>query len=104
MTSELPGGHDGFLVANVAHYWSPDTNVALLERIRKAASPSGRLLLVDFWTDPTHTRPVQAALMAGEFAVPCATATSTASRRSGRGCPRLDGGSSSIESSSGLRA
>ena len=23
----------------------------------------------DFWTDPTHTQPVQAALMAGEFAV-----------------------------------
>ena len=69
MTSELPGGHDVFLVANVAHYWSPDRNVALLERIRKAAPPGGRLLLVDFWTDPTHTQPVQAALMAGEFAV-----------------------------------
>ncbi len=69
MTSDLPRGHDVFLLANVAHYWSPDTNVALLERIRRAASPGGRLLLVDFWTDPTHTQPVQAALMAGEFAV-----------------------------------
>jgi hypothetical protein len=24
-------------------------------------------LLADFWTDPTHTQPVFAALMAGEF-------------------------------------
>jgi hypothetical protein len=26
-----------------------------------------RLLLVDFWTDPTHTQPLFAALMAGEI-------------------------------------
>ncbi len=32
--------------------------------------PEGaRLLLVDFWTDPTHTQPPFAALMAGEFLV-----------------------------------
>ena len=36
---------------------------------RAAAPPARRLLLADFWTDPTHTRPVHAALMAGEFAV-----------------------------------
>jgi SAM-dependent methyltransferase len=69
MTDELPGGHDVFLLANVVHYWSPGTNVALLQQVRKAASTGGRLLLADFWTDPTHTQPVQAALMAGEFAV-----------------------------------
>ena len=69
MADELPDGHDAFLLANLAHYWSPETNVTLLERVRKAASPGGRLLLADFWTDPTHTQPVQAALMAGEFAV-----------------------------------
>src|SRR5258708_3355382 len=27
----------------------------------------GRLLLVDFWTNPTHTQPLAAALLAGEF-------------------------------------
>lgn len=33
-----------------------------------ASAPSGaRLLLVDFWTDPTHTQPVFAAMMAGQF-------------------------------------
>jgi SAM-dependent methyltransferase len=69
IAGDLPGGHDAFLVANLIHYWSPDDNVALLRRIREAAPPGGRLLLADFWTDPTHTQPLQAALMAGEFAV-----------------------------------
>jgi SAM-dependent methyltransferase len=66
---ELPEGHDVVLVANLVHYWSPETNVDLLRRIRSAVSPGAHLLLADFWTDPTHTQPFQAALMAGEFAV-----------------------------------
>jgi SAM-dependent methyltransferase len=69
MAQDLPSGHDAFLVANLVHYWSPADNCALLQRIRAAAAPGARLLLADFWTDPTHTQPVQAALMAGEFAV-----------------------------------
>jgi SAM-dependent methyltransferase len=69
MSGDLPAGFDAFLVANLLHYWSPEQNVDLLRRIRSAAAPTSQLLLVDFWTDPTHTRPVQAALMAGEFAV-----------------------------------
>jgi SAM-dependent methyltransferase len=69
MTGDLPGGHDVFLVANLVHYWGPEDNQALLRRIRDTASDGARLLLADFWTDPTHTEPVHAALMAGEFAV-----------------------------------
>jgi SAM-dependent methyltransferase len=69
MQAELPSGHDAFLVANLVHYWSPDENRELLQRVRRAAEPGARLLLADFWTDPTHTQPVIAALMAGEFAV-----------------------------------
>jgi hypothetical protein len=57
------------LLANILHYWSPDENRALLRRARGAATADTPLLLADFWTDPTHTQPVQAALMAGEFAV-----------------------------------
>ena len=68
MADDLPAGHDAVLVANLVHYWSPETNLALLRRIRAAVQPGARLLLADFWTDPTHTQPVQAALMAGEFA------------------------------------
>jgi hypothetical protein len=51
------------------HYFTPDQNRRLLELARAAVSEGGRLLLVDFWTDPTHTSPAQAALAAGEFAV-----------------------------------
>ncbi len=69
MAEDLPLGHDVFLVANLVHYWSPTQNLALLRRVRDAAAPGARLLLADFWTDPTHTEPVHAALMAGEFAV-----------------------------------
>jgi SAM-dependent methyltransferase len=69
MAEALPSGHDVFLLANLVHYWSPDENRALLRRVRRAAETGSSLLLADFWTDPTHTQPVQAALMAGEFAV-----------------------------------
>jgi hypothetical protein len=36
-------------------------------RVRTAVEPGARLLLVDWWTDPTHTQPLATALMAGEF-------------------------------------
>ena len=68
-TDDLPDGHDVFLVANLIHYWSPGDNRTLLRRIRQVTPHGGRLLLADFWTDHTHTKPLQAALMAGEFAV-----------------------------------
>jgi SAM-dependent methyltransferase len=74
MTSEaLPVGHDVALLANVVHYWSPEQNRALLRRVRDAVDIGGHLLLADFWTDATHTQPVIAALMAGEFTLqlPC---------------------------------
>jgi predicted O-methyltransferase YrrM len=69
MTGALPPGYDVFLLANLIHYWSPDENRALLQRVRSAADTGASLLLADFWTDPTHTKPVQAALMAAEFAI-----------------------------------
>jgi hypothetical protein len=69
MTGALPSGYDAFLLANLIHYWSPDENRALLRRVRSAAETGASLLLADFWTDPTHTQPVEAALMAGEFAI-----------------------------------
>ncbi len=65
----LPQGHDLVLVANLIHYFGPDKNRALLRNIRGAVAPRGRIALVDFWTDATHTQPPMAALMAGEFAV-----------------------------------
>jgi SAM-dependent methyltransferase len=63
----IPGGHDAIIVANVIHVLSPERNVELLRRIREFVSDGSRLLLVDLWTDPTHTQPLFAALMAGTF-------------------------------------
>lgn len=67
LSDPLPRGHDVILLANVAHYFPAETNCTLLARIRCAAEPGARLLMVDFWTDPTHTQPLLAVLMAGEF-------------------------------------
>jgi SAM-dependent methyltransferase len=69
LNDQLPRGYDAFLMANVVHYFNPETNQSILRRIRAAAEPGARLLLADFWTDPTHSQPLPAALMAGEFAI-----------------------------------
>jgi cyclopropane fatty-acyl-phospholipid synthase-like methyltransferase len=68
MSGELPAGYDAFLLANLIHYWSADQNQELLQRVRRAAQPGAALLLADCWTNLAHTEPLQAALMAGEFA------------------------------------
>lgn len=64
---DLPRGYDAVLLANVIHIFSPEHNCQLLGRIREAVTSGARLLLVDFWTNPTHTEPVFSALMAAEF-------------------------------------
>ena len=69
MTDALPVGHDVVLVANLIHYFSPEREPRPAAAVSGAAvEPGAGLLLADFWTDPTHTEPVIAALMAGEFA------------------------------------
>jgi SAM-dependent methyltransferase len=65
----LPRGHDAVIVANVAHLFSPEQNLELLRRIRESVPSGARLLLVDFWTDPGHTEPRLAALLAAEFLI-----------------------------------
>lgn len=66
---DIPDGHDAVIVANVVHMFSPTSNLTLLKRIRRAVSAGTRLLVVDFWTDPTHTQPLFAALMAANFQI-----------------------------------
>jgi precorrin-6B methylase 2 len=68
LQDQLPTGHDVCLVANLIHYFGADDNRTLLANARAAVEPGGRLLIADFWTDRTHTQPLMAALMAGEFA------------------------------------
>lgn len=66
-TDPIPGEHDAVLVANIVHCFAAEQVRSLFHRIRQHVPPAARLLLVDFWTDPTHTKPTFAALMAGEF-------------------------------------
>ncbi len=68
LTDPIPTGHDVVMLNNVIHYYSPETNRALLTRVAEAVDHGTLLVAADFWTDPTHTQPVPAALMAGEFA------------------------------------
>jgi SAM-dependent methyltransferase len=63
----IPEGADVVIIANVVHILSPAQNRDVLRRTRRCVPGGARLLLVDFWTDSTHTRPPAAALLAGEF-------------------------------------
>jgi ubiquinone/menaquinone biosynthesis C-methylase UbiE len=63
----IPDGHNVALLVNIVHNFSPEKNQTLLRKLRAAMPAGARLLLVDFWTDPTHTQPIFAALMAGSF-------------------------------------
>lgn len=69
LRDQVPSGHDLLLIANVIHLFQPEVNRELLARLRKAVEVGARALLVDFWTDPSHTQPLFAALMAAEFLV-----------------------------------
>lgn len=63
----IPEGHDAIIIANIIHCFPADRALELLRRVRHYVSAGARILLVDFWTNATHTEPVFAALMAGEF-------------------------------------
>ena len=61
----IPAGHDAIILASIVHNFPPAENRRLLQRIRDHAADGTRVLLIDFWTDPTHTNPPFAALLAG---------------------------------------
>jgi hypothetical protein len=44
-------------------------NLELFRNIRATVQTGAWLLLVDLWTDATHSEPAAAALMSGEFLV-----------------------------------
>ncbi len=67
LKAPLPGDHDVLLIANTIHVLSAAHNLELLRRIRATVQASAKLLLVDLWTDPTHSEPPTAALMSGQF-------------------------------------
>jgi SAM-dependent methyltransferase len=65
----IPKDHDAVILANVLHLLSPERNLELLGRVREVAQPGTDMLLVDLFTNPTHTEPPMAPLMAGEFLI-----------------------------------
>jgi O-methyltransferase involved in polyketide biosynthesis len=67
LADPLPTGHDVVLLSHVVHYFDPEGNIKLAEQIRAAVQPGAKLLILDFWTNATHTAPLTAVLMAGQF-------------------------------------
>ena len=63
----IPEDHDALILAHVVHYFDHERNLELLRGIRERVSAGARLLIVDLWTNPQHTEPLFAVLMAGEF-------------------------------------
>ena len=66
-TDPIPQDNDVIIIANVMHLLLPEHNLVLLRRLRQNVRDDATLLLVDFWTNSTHTEPMFAALMAGAF-------------------------------------
>jgi len=63
----IPENHDAVLIANVMHSFSPEQNVRLLRTLRRRVPQKTRLLIIDFWTDHSRTKPLFAAMIVGEF-------------------------------------
>ncbi len=61
---ELPRGHDLALLSAIIHQNSPEQNVELFRKIRKALQPGGRLVIRDHVMRPDHTQPARGALFA----------------------------------------
>jgi ubiquinone/menaquinone biosynthesis C-methylase UbiE len=67
--SPIPEGHDACIIANVLHTLSRDHILEMFTNLRRHMRAGARLLLIDLFTNPSHTEPTLAALMAGEFLV-----------------------------------
>jgi O-methyltransferase len=65
----IPESNDALILGNIVHLFGPERNLEILRRLRARVREGARLLIVDFWTDPTHAEPVFAALMAREFLI-----------------------------------
>ena len=67
LRTPVPPGHDVVLIAHVIHTFSAGHNVQMFANLRRSVNAGSRVLLVDVFTDPSHTQPTVAALTAGEF-------------------------------------
>jgi hypothetical protein len=68
LKDDLPDGHDLIVADNIVHLPTAH-NRAMLRNMRAHVGVGVRLLLVDLWMNPSHTQPMPAPLMSGEFLV-----------------------------------
>lgn len=61
---ELPPGHDLALLSAIIHQNSPQQNLDLYRKVRRALLPGGRLVIRDHVVEPDRTRPRRAAVFA----------------------------------------
>ncbi|RMH07900.1 MAG: methyltransferase domain-containing protein [Nitrospirae bacterium] len=61
----VPGRYDVMWLSNVVHIYSPEENMKLLRKLRRALNPGGRLVIQDtFLQDPQGLRPLETNLFA----------------------------------------
>lgn len=61
---ELPGGCDLALLSAIIHQNSPEQNIALYKKIRRALAPGGVVLIRDHIMDESRTKPPAGAMFA----------------------------------------
>ncbi len=61
-TLPLATGFDVALLSNVLHDFDEKDNLRLLRRVQKALRPGGKLFIVEYFLNPSGTRPAEAAI------------------------------------------
>src|SRR5713226_4849113 len=61
-TADLGSGYDAVLVSNVLHNFNEKENRTLLNRVRGALRPGGKVFIVEFFVDDSLTRPAKASV------------------------------------------
>lgn len=61
-TLPLATGFDVALLSNVLHDFHEKDNLRLLRRVQKALRPGGKIFIVEYFLNPTGTRPAEAAI------------------------------------------
>ncbi|MFE3200608.1 methyltransferase [Embleya sp. NPDC055664] len=69
LSGEVPTGFDLVLLEHVVHRFDTEHNRRIVAAARKAAEPGARLLLLDFFLEPTGTPRLIDTLHAGEYLV-----------------------------------
>jgi 2-polyprenyl-3-methyl-5-hydroxy-6-metoxy-1,4-benzoquinol methylase len=73
--AELGGPYDAALAFNIIHHFDPDRNVQLLERIRAALKPDGKIAVLDLFTKRAEGRADASAFLGMHFWLTSGAAT-----------------------------